>query len=299
MSANIVPEWYVIQFNSNVQANLQDSGGKLATTVQTSGAQGKQAVAVQYLGPTEATKVTQRFVPITFTDDPTDRVFAYPVDYEHNKRIDSFDRLKIAIDPTSIEVAGMTMAMRRAIDNEIAAAFFGTKMVGELGATPVAFPASQQIAVTVGGSGSACGLNVEKLLVARETLVAAEVDFDNEKQYVVIGAKQESNLLREIEITNRDYSDYGAPVLEKGRLREFLGFTFVPFQRLPTDGSGYRRVAVYSEYAMHLMTWMNFTCEIFRKMDWVGKPWIIAGEQSIGATRTEDKRICEIKCLES
>lgn len=301
MSAFIVPEFWGQMLNANLVMLVQDVGGKLTPTVQHSTATGsKQAVVVHHIAPHEARRVVDRFVPIQFTDSTMERRWAFPVDYDDAQRVDRLDLQKVTTDPTSAEVKAMGYAFARAKDNEISGRFFADILTGEQPTTTVTFPSAQTVGVDIGGVGS--GMNVEKLLAAREILLANEVDFDNERNYMPITAKQEHNLMAELEITSRDFSSDGGNALKQGKhLTSFLGFTFVHYQRLPVDPADatLRWIPAYSEYAMHLKTWGEVESKISQREDLVAQPWQIYGMMSVGAARMEEKRLVKIVCKES
>jgi hypothetical protein len=78
--------------------------------------------------------------------------------------------------------------------------------------------------VAVGGANSR--LNVEKLLSVKELMRAKHVDFEREQIYCILTAKDESALMREAEITSREFNG-DAPVMQDGRLVRFLGINFI------------------------------------------------------------------------
>jgi hypothetical protein len=62
------------------------------------------------------------------------RRWVFPVDRDCNQLIDTFDKLKTAIDPQSQEVAGAAAAVAREWDDRLIAAAFGTTQLGTDGA---------------------------------------------------------------------------------------------------------------------------------------------------------------------
>jgi len=219
-----------------------------------------------------------------------------PNDFELNQLIDSFDRLKLLVDPQSSYVLNAHYAANRTIDDIIINSFFATAMTGETGTIPITLPAAQQVVVTQ-GSASNTNLTVAKLRAARKLLRQAEVDLDADPVTVVVSASQEDSLMQEAQMIDLDYTDM--PVLVEGRIHRFMGFDFCHSERLPTDGSGYRRIPCFAKSGMHVAFGKTFRptspavtiCRACR-----GKAYVML---SVGATRLEEKKFVEIKCDET
>lgn len=293
MSANVIPIWQVQQFSTNVQLLLQQKGSRLAGTVMTGSHVGKQASPVDQIGAIAAQKVVGRFGPMGRIDAPTDRRWVFPIDYEIPQLIDTFDLLRLIVDPKSSYVTNAAYALGRAKDDEIIAAFFGDAKTGENGGTTVTFPASQVVGEDVGGIDS--GLNVAKLREAARILMTNEVDPD-EPRFVVITAKQHDNLLNEIQVISLDYNT--RPTLVDGKITSFMGFNFVHTERLPVKLTTRRRVPAYVKSGMHLGTWKDITSDVDQRKDLQGIPWQVYSCGTFGATRLEEKKIVEIECVE-
>lgn len=294
MSANL-PSHFVMQFATNVSLLLQQKGSKLAPTVMTGSHVGKQASPVDQIGAVEATKVTTRFAAMGRVDAPVDRRWAFPTDYDLPQLIDSFDKLRLITDPQSVYVQNAIMALGRAKDKEIIAAFFGTAKTGEKGETNTAFPGGQVVAVDKGSTG-ATGLNVAKLREAKKLLMAANVDLDSDPLFCPITATQHDNLLAEAQVVSTDFND--KPVLVDGKVVRFMGINFVHTELLETDGSGYRRIPVYAKSGLHLGMWNDITSDVAQRKDLQGLPWQAYVYGTFGATRLEEKKTVEIKCAE-
>src|SRR5207253_5461175 len=117
------------------------------------------------------------------------------------------------IDPQSSYVQNGTAAMNRAKDDEIIAAFFGAAKTGVSGATTTNFPASQQVSVSEGAS-SATGMNVEKLKAGIQLLLTNEAwdPSSGDRIFCPITAKQNRNLMDEVQMINADYNGERAVV---------------------------------------------------------------------------------------
>lgn len=292
MSFN-VPTHFVQQYANNVELLLQQKGSKLRDTVSVGSYNGKAAKAVEQVGAVTAQKRVTRHGDTPLISTPADARWVFPVDYEWADLIDSQDKLRMLIDPTSSYAQNGAYALGRAMDDEIIAAYFGTSKTGENGSTDTTFPGGQQVLQAVGAAG-ATGLNVAKLRAAKKVLMANEVDIDNEQLFCVITAAQHDDLLNEVQAISLDYNT--RPVLVDGKITSFMGFNFVHSERLPTDGT-YRRVPVYAKSGVHLGMWDDITTKISERND-KGHAMQVYVKGTFGATRVEEKKIVEIKCAE-
>lgn len=294
MSVNL-PTHYVQQFASNIQLLLQQRGTKLRNYVTIGTYVGKQGSPVDQIGAVEMQEVTSRFAPITRTDASTDRRWVFPTDYDLAQLIDTFDKLRLLLDPSSAYVQNGTFAAGRKQDQIILAACFADAKTGETGSTTTSFPAAQQVAVNF-GAASNTGLTVAKMRETKRLLMAAEVDFDMETPVMVVTAKQHDNLLAEAQVVSTEFNE--RPVLVDGRVTRFLGIDIVHSEKLNVDGSGYRRVPVWVKSGMHLGLWNDVATDISQRKDLKGLPWQAYVTLTAGATRTEEKKVVEIKCAE-
>jgi hypothetical protein len=278
---------------------LQQRGSRLRGSVtESSDYVGNAAAPVDQIGTVEADPVTGRYQPIQGKDIPNDRRWVYPADFDLPLFVDTFDKLRLLEDPTSAYSIAATNGMGRKIDDVIIGGIFGTNKTGTNGGTSVPFPAAQQVSATL-GAAAATGLNVAKLKKGIELLLAAEADLDNDPVYMPISAKQNTDLLNEIQVINGDYTALGA-VVEKGKIMSYSGINFLHSERLPTNGSGYRRCPMYLKSGVHLAIWGgSTTADISQRKDLKGLPYQVYLWMTMDATRLEEKRIVEIPCLES
>jgi len=294
MSANI-PNHYAQQFATNIELLLQQKGSRLRGMVTSGSYIGEQASPVDQIDAVEMQEVTGRFEAMGRVDADTDRRWVLPLDFDLPQLIDSFDKLRLLTDPSSIYVMNAVNAAGRKMDDVIIDAFFGTSKTGKSGSTSTTFPSGQQVAVNQGASGNT-GLTVAKLRAARKLLRAAEVDLDMDPITAVITATQEDNLLAEAQVISLDFND--KPVLVDGKLKSFLGINFVHSERVDVDANSYRRVPVFAKSGMHLGIWNDITTDISQRKDLKGLPFQSYVYMTVGATRLEEKTIVEIKCAE-
>lgn len=295
MSINL-PSHYVIQYANNIQLLLQQKGSKLRDKVMSGSHVGKQASPVDQIGSISMQPVTTRFAPMGRVDAAVDRRWVYPSDFDLPQLIDSFDKLRLLLDPSSSYVQNAVMAAGRQMDDLVIDSFFGTAKTGEVGGTSTTFPAGNQVAVNEGAAANT-GLTVAKLRKAKRLLMANHVDLESDPITCVVTALQHDNLLAEAQVISMDYND--RPVLADGKIQRFLGIDFVHCERLDVDGSSYRRIPVFAKSGMYLGVWDDIKTDISQRKDLQSMPWQAYVTMTAGSTRLEENKIIEIKCSEA
>jgi hypothetical protein len=293
MSFNVTTH-FVQQYTTNVQLLLQQKGSKLRNTVTVGSYTGKAAKAIEQVGPVTAQKRTIRHGDTPLISTPADARWVFPVDYEWADLIDDQDKLRMLIDPTSSYAQNGAYALGRAMDDEIIAAFFGVSKTGENGSTNTSFGVGQDVAVATGSTG-ATGLNISKLREAKKILMENEVDVDTDPLFCIITAEQHDDLLNEAQAISLDYNT--RPVLVDGKMTAFMGFNFIHTERLPVDGSSYRRVPAFAKSGMHMGLFNDISTMISERAD-KGYSTQVYVKGTFGATRTEEGKVVEIKCAE-
>jgi len=294
--SELVTTHYVQQFSTNVELLSQQKVSRFQPYVMTGTHVGKQASPTDQVKPTVAKKRTTRYPDLTPAETGSDRRWVFPSDYDWMDLIDSIDKLRMLIDPTSAYSLNASSAMGRAKDDEIIAAFFGTNKTGQDASTSVTFPSAQQVSASEGAS-AATGMNVEKLKAAVQILLANEA-WDPESGdpiFCAISSIQNRNLMDEIQIINADYN--GPKLLEvSGFVRSWGSFKFIHSERLPTNGSSQRRCPVWTKEGMYLGLWQDVKTDLRQRGDLAGLPWQIYKEGTFGSTRLEEAKVVEIPC---
>lgn len=294
MSANI-PTFYAREYSTNVQLLLQQRGSKLRMAVDEGSYVGDQASPVDQIGAVEATQVTSRFAPMGRVDATLDRRWVFPTDYELPQLIDSFDKLRLLTSPESKYVENAIYACGRKIDTAIITAFQATAKTGVNGGTSTSFTAGNEVDVATGGANSR--LNVAKLHAVRELVLANHIDMDSDPVFVGLTAKDDSALMKEIEIISTQFKGGDVPVLRDGRLERFLGMYFIHCELIETVAAGTNEVTVpvWAKSGMHLGIWNDITARIDTRPDLSSIPWQAYVYLTIGATRLEEKKVFAIE----
>lgn len=286
---------YAVQYGTNVSVLLQQKGSKLRRAVSMGSYKGKQAEVVTQYGATAARPVTSRYAPITPVNTPNARRWVFPEDYDWADLLDSFDKLRLLADPTSAYTVNGQYAMGRTIDDVILDGMLGDNKTGEAGGTTREFDTTnQRVAVNYAASGNV-GLTVDKLREAKRILMENEVDLDAEPVYCAITAEQHDDLLGQIQVVSTDFNS--RPTLVDGKVSQFLGFNFIHCERLPTS-SGSRRVPVWVPSGVHMGMWNDILSNVTQRRDLSSHPYQIYLMMTIGATRTEEKKVVDILCAE-
>ncbi len=311
-----IPVHFVQSYSTNVKMLLQAQGGKLRSCVSLGSYVGQAASPVEQVGQVAATRITNRDGDTQYTSPAEARRWVFPVDYDLAMLIDRQDRLRLLIDPTSAYVMATVSALRRAEDEEILNAFYANALTGVNYGTSVAYnanglttasPPGLQVSVSFGAVGSV-GMTVAKLKEARRSLRRSHVSLEDSRLYCAITSSEESQLLAEIQIINRDYNDGGAILSGTGKLVSFLGIEFkmiefsdpvaYPYASAnmqSTDGT-INFCPLWEESGMHLGTWndVSTSVDVLPTKRYATQ---IYGKATIGACRLEEQRVVQVACL--
>lgn len=276
------------QFNAAFQVLMQQGESRLENAVRQESIQGKREYFDQ-IDATAATLRTSRHADTPLISTPHLRRMVQTQDYDWADLIDNFDKLKTVTDPQGAYLKNAVMAMQRAKDDAIIAAFIATAYGGVDGTTSYTFDTStKQIA-----HGST-GLTLAKVLSAKQKLDADEVS--EEGRYIVCGSKQINNdLLNTTEIKSSDYNTVKA--LARGEIDTFLGFKFIRSERL-SAASSVRYCYAWQRDTMLLAINSNVVTDIAPRKDKNMAIQVYAG-MSIGSTRMDEKGIVQIQAYEA
>lgn len=298
MSENL-PKLFTTQFSTILSLKLQQRQSKLRGRVMEGFHVGKQAAPVQYIGAIQMKPPAGRYAPIGRQDVDFTRRWVMPVDRDANQLIDTFDKLKTALEPTSqySDVAAAAVA-REWDDRLINAAFADASLGTDEGnmSTEQFDTGSWQIATTF-DSAAASGLSVAKMIEARRKFRKAQVDLETETACWVTNSQGESDLLNQVQVTSTEFQT--KPVLEDGRVVRFLGFDIVYSERLTTTSSNVRANIPFVKSGLYLGIWKDTENDVDRRKDLSGLPYQIYTMMSSGATRLEPGRLLQVLCADT
>ena len=284
MSSQITTS-FVEQYKNNVQLLSQSMGSKLRGAVDVETIQANNAFFEQ-IGATAAIKRTSRHGDTPQIDTPHARRRVSLEDYEWADLIDTTDKVRMLIDPTSSYAKAAAAAMGRAMDDVIIAAATGTAFTGETGATSEA----AQTAIAAGGAG----LTIAKLRTAKQTFDLASVD-PSITRHIVVGPEQINNLLGTTEVTSSDFNTVKA--LANGEVNSFLGFNFTVSNRLSKTGND-RTCIAFAQDGITLGIGKDVNARIDERADKSYATQVYYC-MSIGATRMEQAKVLGIVCTEA
>lgn len=297
---------YTIKFSSKLEMLLQQQGSKLRELVDVgTGYIGKQVSPINQIGAVQSRTPQGRFAPKVNTPQSFVRRWVSPADRAIDQLFDNFDVLRTSVDdPKGMATKGAAAAAGRDWDDAILAASTGTCQTGVDVAALVSetFDTSKfQIASTFGAS-AACGLTVAKMIEARRILRKYHNDLENDPATIVIGSSQEADLLKQVQVTSRDYNEQAAKnsVLVDGKITRFMGFNVVVMERLPeTTAGSVRGVLAFVKSGLHLGIWQDLKTEIFRRPELESNPWDLSTIHTFGATRTQPGKVLQILCADT
>lgn len=275
---------FVEQYKSNVFHLAQQKGSRLRGAVKSETVTGTSHY-FERIGATAAQVRTTRHSNTPQIDTPHSRRKVTLADYDWADLIDQEDKVRMLISPQSEYAKAGAYAMGRAMDDAIIAAASGNAFGGVAGASSIALPAGQKIAV---GSTS---LTVAKLIAAKEILDASDVDPD-ETKYLVCSAKEITSLLGDDKVTSADYNSVKA--LVAGQVDTFMGFNFIRTERIAASG-GDNLALAFTQSAIGLALGKDISTRISERDDKNYATQVFLS-MTIGATRVEDEKVVEIAC---
>jgi len=287
MSSNITTA-FVQQYSANVQMLSQQMGSLLRDKVRQESVVGKNAFFDQ-VGSVTAQLKQSRHSDTPQIDTPHSRRRVSLADYEFADLIDQQDKVRLLIDPTSSYAQAAAYAMGRAMDDVIISAATGTAFTGETGSGTET--AQTAIAANV---GSTTGLNIDKLLKAKEKFDLASVD-PSIQRFIVVGPEQMSNLLGTTQVTSSDFNSVKA--LVQGEVDTFLGFKFITSNRLSKAGND-RTCIAFAQDGITLAVGKDVSARIDERADKSYATQVYYC-MSIGATRMEKEKVIGITCTEA
>lgn len=303
MSENL-PKLFTTQFSTILAIKLQQRQSKLRGRCMEGFHVGKQASPIQYIGAIQMKPPAGRFAPIGRQDGDFTRRWVFPVDRDANQLIDTFDKLKTALEPTSQYSDVAAAAVAREWDDRLIAAAFATAKIGTDGASfsdetfntgSTVTGAGFQIPSTL-GSSAASGLTVAKMIEAKRAFRKLQVDVDEESLTWITNSQGESDLLNQVQVVSSDFNG-NKPVLDDGKVTRFMGFDIVYSERLISTSSVRQNIAL-AKSGLYLAIWKDTENDISRRNDLSSLPYQIYTMMSSGATRLEPGRLLQVLCAD-
>lgn len=305
--SQFVTQMHRTKYRDSMKLALQQKDSRLLKTVTTLPGSGELMKLDDLIGEADYYEKTGRHADTKYVDTPHDgRWIAMPDPIVYADLVDKEDKLASGIEIEGGYVRAGAAAIGRGTDAAIVRGIFSTAQTGLKGTILTPFDTNNVVPVNEGGGGDV-GLTIKKLNAANEILRANDVDLDEEELWMAITAKQNSNLLNQIETVNRDYGATGAEIRD-GMVRKLFGFNFAHIELgnprlkdaadLTLDGSGDRKVPFYTKAGIYAVMWE----EMFSSIDQLpGKHFSaqVYARRQVAATRAEEGKVGYVACDES
>lgn len=297
MSINIDNN-FVTNFGDTFELVSQQQMSKLRSCAREKKIVGEAMTIEKLFNPNDTlAPVNSRHADLEISDMSHSRRISYVHDYARGYMIDTEDKVRMLIDPTSSYIEEITGEYNRTIDDALIEALLGSSYNGKTGSTVTALPAAQAIA-----HGSA-GLTLAKVKQAYKILLKGHVDPDREDLILVVNAEGYEDLMNDaglINIQNVPFRpNYDAKV------PQVAGFKVLCCERLnnyvgagagTTASSSNRPAIAFASSALRLGT-ANFekaiTKETLKSLNWV-----IAMKTSFAVARSHDEKVVDIRFQE-
>lgn len=304
--SQFVTQTHRTTYENNIRLSLQQKDSRLLKTVTEKDVSGEMVKLEDIFGEVDAQEKTERHADTKYADTPHDgRWLAMPNPIFYADLVDKEDKLASGIDIEGgyTKVGAATIA--RGTDDKIIGGIYGVAQTGRKGTILTPFDNSNIVPVNQ-GAGSAVGLTVKKLNAANEILRGNFVDMDEDELWIAITAKQNGNLLNEIETVNKDYGATGAEIRD-GLVRKLFGFNFAHIELgnprlknsgLTVDGNGYRKVPFYTKSGIVAGMWERD----FTSVDQLPTKHFSAqvyARRQVDATRSDEGKVGYILCNEA
>lgn len=282
-----IPDHFHKSFTTNVELLLQQKTSPLVEAVTKAAYSGESAQVVKQFGEVEFAEKSGRGADTIWSDIEHKQRWILPTDYSLALPVDKEDELRMLDSPLSPYASAMRAAAVRKMEDIIIAAALGTAYTGKNGTTATAHDTTNQRI-----ANAAAGMTIAKL---REALEKFRANFAAEEElFMVMSAKQFTNLLATTEVTSSDYNTVKA--LVNGEVNNFLGFKFIHSERLAKAGND-RRVIAFAKSGLVLGQWNGLEARIDERADKQYTKQVFM-RMTLGATRTQEKKVVEVLCTE-
>jgi hypothetical protein len=284
--SQFVTEAFVQQFADNFLHVAQQKVSRFQATVREEPNIVGTSKSINRLGQRTAQKRLTRHADTPLNDQSHSTRYVDLFDWDDGDMLDDQDKIRMLVDPKSEYVQAMVQGLNRAKDDVIIAAGLGNARAST---GSVALPAGQKIAN--GGTG----LTKAKIIQAKQIFRANEADEHNEEElYFSYSDGELSDILSDTTLTSGDFIQLR--MLQEGKVgTKWMGFTWVPSQRLPLSG-GIRSCMAWARSGIVLGTGQNIMTRVGEDP---GKGFNVRiyAKQSIGAVRVEEEKVVQVDCV--
>lgn len=283
------------QFHDSFVEALAQKESRLQSTVIDRGMISGSSFTINSIGTTEMEAVTNRYEDKRVSEVDNGTRVVYMADYDKAIGVDGFDIPKLAADPSYKYVSLLTEAANRRKDKTIYRALLDSVVTktSETGFGTTSIPPGQ--IVVAGGTG----FTKAKVIFARSLFRANECDNENGEELNIL---YDDNVVRAVmadtTLTSADYM--AVQMLQSGQVaKNWLGFNWIPYQALDNGAGGATeaRTVAYAKSAVHVGVGIDVKTEIGQNKAKRGHPTEAYGWMSLGAGRTDEKKVVVIDFL--
>lgn len=280
-----ITEAFVQAFGTNFRQVAQQTKSRYESAVLAEPNIQGLSKTINRLGQRTAQKRLVRHSDTPLNDQPHSTRFIDLFDWEDGDMLDDQDKIRMLIDPKSDYVMAMVQGLNRAKDDVVIAAALGNARATT---GNVALTAGQKIA------NGATGLTKAKVISAKQLFRANEADeYVGEELYFTYADKQLNDILSDTTLTNADFIQLR--LLQEGNINtKWMGFTWIPSQRLPLSG-GIRSCFAWAKSGISLGTGETITTNVGVDPSKSFNTRIYA-KMTIGSVRVEEEKVVQVDC---
>ena len=277
-------------YSDNITLLAQQMTSTLRPTVMIdSNFKGLAKFVDQYGAADDLVELSGRYQDTPVQSGDHQRRMLTPRYFVGNTLEDPTDALAMITDPKGAYLQAKKAAAERKIDDLIIGALGGTAYKGVGGATPVTFPATQLLA-GVANTGMTKGYCISAMRNLNHNQV------EKSDRFMAHTAAQLQDLLLTTDVTSSDFNI--VKPLYEGELKTWLGFNWVPCERLTLDAtSTYRECFAYQKKGVVLGIQKEIESRLDERKD-KNYAWQIYLKMCMNATRLEEVRVVKIQCVE-
>lgn len=302
-----INEHLVIQFGDMVNFRAQQMASRLKGRVEEQPVRGNEFTYERF-DQVEAIEVTTRHADTVAQQGDHDRRGTAMRHFSTTLFLDRFDDLQVLVDPTRTYVEAVAKSMMRQYDRRALEAALAPVRTGRRLDTTVS-PVDDGVQTV---AAAATGLTYDKLVEIHENFLNAEVGLDmDEELYLAITAKQHADLMKEGEMINRDFSNFGnndmgqQTVIDRGRITKAAGINLlvfgvganVPNPLIKATGN-VRHCIAFAKSGIRMGINQDITIDIDNRPDKNNLRQVQA-HMFLDGLRTEGVKVQQVDCQES
>lgn len=283
--SNTITAAFVQQWDTSIRLQAQQSESRLMKAVTDRGQISGDGFTINNLDAVELEENTVRHGDTEWGDPNHSNRLAMMKDFYRALPLDRNDIPKMLVNPVTggDYMRSLMNAKNRKIDQVIYAALGGT-INSKDGATQNTLPAGQKIAH--GGTG----MTKAKIIQARSIFRANECDDEaGEELFIMYNDKTLTTILSDTTLTSVDH--LAVQMLQDGKIHNWCGFTWIPYQGLTYAASTYYAYA-WAKSGVHFGKGYE-EGNVSRRAD-KKDLWQVSMGASYGAGRQDEKKVVEI-----